>query len=243
MMVLTVPGSALVLQGVHMIRWNTINAERCNTPKMWTTKTDSTQKCRLKNCPKIKVDIKEITVFHQRYWQTSTQNEGAKACLCRNLCTQSSIPKWDIVCLTYFDLPRLSHDFRWPAIFVFHGHKFIHMDEEDVLSVHYALHDPTKDHVFWSGKRWDIQEKKGIRYVTVFGHKFMQQNTNKDSEWTVHEQFKWIVPIFSQRKALQGHKITWVTSTQPWGRIVDDKIDQHCSLFPKNPVYTCMSLF
>lgn len=34
--------------------------------------------------------------------------------------------------------------------------------------------------------------------------------------------------------AKNGHKITWVTTTQPWGRIVDNKIDQWCTLFIKD---------
>jgi hypothetical protein len=45
--------------------------------------------------------------------------------------------------------------------------------------------------------------------------------------------YKPLIHLFKDM-AKNGHKITWVITTQPWGRIVDNKIDQWCTLFIKD---------
>lgn len=77
------------------------------------------------------------------------------------------------------------------------------MNEKDALEIHKRIHDPKATHVEWNNKSWrkdaspllfstklspiqEIEENKdGVRFVVVFGHKFMVQNLKKNNKWTV----------------------------------------------------------
>jgi len=72
--------------------------------------------------------------------------------------------------------------------------------------------------IFGSKKKVEIDEidysiekfSSGIKYVDLFGYRFIEQNRNKKSEWG--------------KKAREGHKIMWIIKGRRYmARIMDDE--------------------
>ena len=72
--------------------------------------------------------------------------------------------------------------------------------------------------IFGGNKKVEIDEidysiekfSSGIKYVDLFGYRFIEQNRNKKSEWG--------------KKAREGHKIMWIIKGRRYmARIMDDE--------------------
>jgi hypothetical protein len=72
--------------------------------------------------------------------------------------------------------------------------------------------------IFQGDKRVEIEEieypirkfSSGIKYVDLFGYRFIEQNRNKKSEWG--------------KKSREGHKIMWIIKGRRYiGQILDGK--------------------
>ncbi len=98
------------------------------------------------------------------------------------------------------------------------------MNESEALAIHRAIHDPSANQVKIRGQFYPIQTNKSkTRYCVVFGHKLMAQNMKKISPYT--------------DMAKKGHLVSWLISSNPWGLIVDDKIEQRCDAFMSDEDY------
>lgn len=81
--------------------------------------------------------------------------------------------------------------------------------EEKSRKIYTAIFD-NKKHVEIDDVEYPIKKfSSGIKYVDLFGYRYIEQNRNKKSEWA--------------KKAREGHKIMWIIKGRRYlARIMDD---------------------
>ena len=82
--------------------------------------------------------------------------------------------------------------------------------EEKSRKIYFAIFDNKKyvkiDDIEYSIKKFS----SGIKYIDLFGYRFIEQNRNKKSEWG--------------KKAREGHKIMWIIKGRRYlVRIMDEE--------------------
>ncbi|MHA1273157.1 MAG: hypothetical protein ACTSQS_06935 [Promethearchaeota archaeon] len=80
--------------------------------------------------------------------------------------------------------------------------------KENAIKIYKAIFEGKK-HVNIDGIEYPIKKfSSGIRYLDIFGYRFIEQNRNKKSEWA--------------KKAREGHEIMWVIKGRRYvARIMD----------------------
>ena len=87
------------------------------------------------------------------------------------------------------------------------------MKETELLALHGHLHDKNIQAIRYQGVAYPIfKNREGLRYVTINGIKYIQQNPNKDTTYAT--------------MAKNGHKITWGIREGKWDLIVDNKVER-----------------
>jgi len=83
--------------------------------------------------------------------------------------------------------------------------------DDEILSIHNAIHDHSKTQVVVGGESNDISVgNAGCRYVRVGGLTFIEQNKEKDTKYA--------------RMAIEGKSLTWICKQGRWGLIIDKDI-------------------
>lgn len=86
----------------------------------------------------------------------------------------------------------------------------LELTDEDIMSIHHAIHDPSKPEVITiQGQEFTISEgKAGCRFVRILQVTYIEQNREKESKYA--------------HMAKQGKKITWIVRRGAWGLVMDN---------------------
>lgn len=85
------------------------------------------------------------------------------------------------------------------------------MTEAQFLNLHKYLHDPNIKFVTFEGNKVPIyQNREGLRFATIGGVKYIQQNPKKETSYG--------------KMARNGHHVTWGIKDGKWDLAIDDTI-------------------
>ena len=85
------------------------------------------------------------------------------------------------------------------------------LTKNQLIRISNFLYNNYISHIIVNKKTYDIQSNtKGLRYITIDGTKYIQQNPEKNTEWGV--------------AARAGKKVTWGIRDGKWALIIDSEV-------------------